>query len=103
MKGSVATLSIRTPEGVAFDLVLAGIVPRFLAWLVDVAAVVMVSSITGKALELLSILPTLKLFLAPILYFAVWIGYGIFFEWIWRGQTPGNVEKPDLTPNSTFA
>jgi uncharacterized RDD family membrane protein YckC len=64
-------------------------VPRFLAWLVDVAAVMMIASITGKLLELLAILPSLQLFLTPILYFVVWIGYGIFFEWLWRGQTPG--------------
>ena len=89
MKSSSATLSIRTPEGITFDLLLAGIVPRFLGWLVDVAAVLMLSSITGKLLNLLSILPSLQLFLTPILYFIVWIGYGIFFEWIWRGQTPG--------------
>ena len=89
MKSTVATLSIRTPEGIAFDLLLAGIVPRFLGWLVDVSAVMMLSSITGKLLHLLSILPSLQLFLTPILYFVVWIGYGIFFEWIWRGQTPG--------------
>ena len=89
MKSNSATLSIRTPEGISFDLLLAGIVPRFLGWLVDVAAVMMLSSITGKLLNLLSILPSLQLFLTPILYFVVWIGYGIFFEWIWRGQTPG--------------
>ena len=89
MRSTVATLSIRTPEGIAFDLFLAGIVPRFLGWLVDVAAVMMLASITGKLLSLLAILPSLQLFLTPILYFIVWIGYGIFFEWIWRGQTPG--------------
>lgn len=89
MRSTVATLSIRTPEGIAFDLLLAGIVPRFLGWLVDVAAVMMLASITGKLLSLLAILPSLQLFLTPILYFIVWIGYGIFFEWIWRGQTPG--------------
>ena len=89
MKSSSATLSISTPEGITFDLLLAGIVPRFLGWLVDVAAVMVLSSVTGKLLNLLSILPSLQLFLTPILYFIVWIGYGIFFEWIWRGQTPG--------------
>jgi len=89
MKSSSATLSISTPEGITFDLLLAGIVPRFLGWLVDVAAVMVLSSITGRLLNLLSILPSLQLFLTPILYFIVWIGYGIFFEWIWRGQTPG--------------
>src|SRR5688500_14341328 len=89
MKSAIATLSIRTPEGIAFELLLAGIVPRFLGWIVDVAAVLMLSSITGKLLNLLSILPSLQLFLTPILYFVVWIGYGIFFEWIWRGETPG--------------
>jgi uncharacterized RDD family membrane protein YckC len=89
MKSNFATISIKTPEGIAFDLLLAGIVPRFLGWLVDVAAVMMLASISGKLLSLLAILPSLQLFVTPILYFIVWIGYGIFFEWIWRGQTPG--------------
>ena len=38
---------------------------------------------------LLQFLPGLRFFLLPILYFVVWIGYGILFEWFWRGQTPG--------------
>ena len=37
--GVVPTLSIRTPEGIAFHLLLAGTVPRFLAWLIDGLAV----------------------------------------------------------------
>jgi uncharacterized RDD family membrane protein YckC len=89
MKSVVPTLAIRTPEGIRFDLLLAGIVPRFSAWLVDLAGVLVLSGIADKILALLKILPGLQLFLMPILYFLVWIGYGIFFEWIWRGQTPG--------------
>jgi hypothetical protein len=38
---------------------------------------------------LLQVLPGLRYFLLPIVYFLVWIGYGILFEWLWRGQTPG--------------
>ena len=34
MKSNFATISIKTPEGIAFNLLLAGIVPRFLGWLV---------------------------------------------------------------------
>ena len=89
MKTVVPTLSIRTPEGIAFNLLLAGIVPRFLAWLVDVAAVVAISLLVDKLMIVLMILPTLHAFLAPILYFVTWLGYGILFEWFWRGQTPG--------------
>lgn len=89
MKSAIPTLSIQTPEGITFDLLVAGIVPRFLAWLIDVAAVMVLASITGKLLSLLSVIPSLQHFLTPILYFVIWIGYGIFFEWIWRGQTPG--------------
>jgi uncharacterized RDD family membrane protein YckC len=89
MKATSATLSIRTPEGIAFDLLLAGIVPRFNAWMIDVIGVLVLSSVSSKVLGLLAVLPGLQLFLLPILYFVFWIGYGIFFEWIWRGQTPG--------------
>jgi uncharacterized RDD family membrane protein YckC len=89
MRSSVATLAIRTPEGIRFDLLLAGIVPRFAAWSIDVAAVFVLLGVMDKTLALLKFLPGLQLFIVPILYFLVWIGYGIFFEWLWRGQTPG--------------
>ena len=84
------TLQIRTPEGVVFSQQLAGPMARFLAWLVDVLiqwmfsiAVLMVLAIFGvvsmdiaQALSLLAV-------------FVISIGYSIFFEWLWRGQSPG--------------
>ena len=85
-----AALSIRTPEGIAFSQPLAGPVLRFFAWGVDAACI-------GAALLLLNtVLGIVGLFnkgLAPALgaigYFVISIGYGILFEWLWRGQTLG--------------
>ena len=89
MNEIVPTLAIRTPEGIRFNFLLAGIVPRFAAWTVDVAAVMAISGTVDKLLRLFQLFPGLQQFLLPILYFLVWIGYGILFEWLWRGQTPG--------------
>lgn len=89
MRSVVPTLSIRTPEGIAFNLLLAGIGPRFLAWLVDLAAVFALTLLINKLMMVFAILPAIHGFLGPILYFVSWIGYGILFEWFWRGQTPG--------------
>ena len=90
MSGVVPTLSIRTPEGIAFHLLLAGTVPRFLAWLIDGIAVIFVGSIAVKLTLIFSLLdPSLGGALGVLTYFVFSIGYGIYFEWAWRGQTPG--------------
>jgi uncharacterized RDD family membrane protein YckC len=90
MTGVVPTLSIRTPEGIAFNLLLAGTVPRFLAWAVDALAIMFVGSIALKLTLIFALLdPSLAAAMGVIAYFIFSIGYGIFFEWIWRGQTPG--------------
>ncbi len=84
------SLAIETSEGVSFALPLAGPVSRFLAWIVDLLCILTACGILGKLLQLVgSLSADAMLAIATLAYFVVWIGYGIFFEWTWRGQTPG--------------
>ena len=85
-----STLTIRTPEGVVFALPLASPVTRFLAWTVDFACLSALMSCLGLALHLLNLISLdLSRALSIVAYFAVQIGYGLFCEWQWRGQTLG--------------
>lgn len=84
------TLKIRTPEGIEFSFRLAGPVVRCLAWSIDFL-------VTMVAIMMLNMLAQVGGFISPdisqavsiIALFIVWVGYGMFFEWIWRGQTLG--------------
>lgn len=83
-------LLIRTPEGIVFSQVLAGPIARFLAWLLDLACVVGLTMALGQFLVLIQLVsPGLASALNIIGYFVISIGYGIAFEWFWRGQTLG--------------
>jgi len=83
-------LVIRTPEGVEFSLALAGPMTRFLAWAIDACALGAASSAIGKLLTLLVFINLdLAIAASTLSYFALSIGYGIGFEWLWRGQTLG--------------
>jgi len=85
-----STLIIRTPEGIVFTQVLAGPVTRFLAWLVDVALIMtLVIGLNFVFLLLAWISPDLAQAMNLLGYFLVSIGYGIYCEWNWRGQTVG--------------
>ena len=84
------TLTIRTPEGIEFSYLLAGPIIRFLAWSVDLLAILAISKLMGAILGLVGILSRDLAMAANILgYFLVSIGYGIVLEWYWRGQTLG--------------
>jgi uncharacterized RDD family membrane protein YckC len=84
------TLEIETPEGVRFSLLLAGPLARFLAWIVDAAAIAAIAQIAGYALFWVRLMSAdLAQALAIVLFFLVSIGYGIALEWRWRGQTLG--------------
>lgn len=82
------TLLLRTPEGIVFSLPLAGPVSRFLAWGVDVACILAATSLLR---EILGVFGSSGFASATyvVAYFAISIGYGIAFEWYWRGQTLG--------------
>src|SRR5262245_20729113 len=84
------TLLLRTPEGVVFSQHLAGPMARFLAWLVDV---LIQMTISIAILMLLGFIGVVSMDIAQALsvlaVFVISIGYSIFFEWRWRGQSPG--------------
>ena len=83
-------LTIRTPEGILFSLRLSGPVNRFLAWIVDLAAIVAISTIVRSLLGIFGLISGDFAMAASILaYFVVSIGYSIVMEWRWRGQTLG--------------
>ena len=83
-------LVIRTPEGVEFSLALAGPMTRFLAWAIDACAIGVAASLIGKLLSLLAFISLdLAVATSTLSYFVLSIGYGIGFEWLWRGQTIG--------------
>jgi uncharacterized RDD family membrane protein YckC len=85
-----AALQIRTPEGIVFSQTLAGPVSRFLAWLVDLLTVIAVMIALQTVLGGLgTISPGVASAVFTISYFVLNIGYGIFLEWVWRGQTIG--------------
>jgi uncharacterized RDD family membrane protein YckC len=81
---------IKTPDGIVFSQLLAGLVLRFAAWLVDVAVIAAALSLMSAVLVVFQILGRDVAGAASVLgYFIVSIGYGVFFEWNWRGQTIG--------------
>jgi uncharacterized RDD family membrane protein YckC len=83
-------IEIVTPEGVHFGLPLAGPVARLLAWTVDALLIGAGMSAAAQALSFMRTLSSDWYGAAvTIAYFVVSIGYGIFFEWRWGGQTPG--------------
>lgn len=85
-----SALLIRTPEGIVFSQLLAGPVSRFFAWFIDAACIMAAMSLLGSVVSLLGLVSgNLAAALYVICYFAVSIGYGIFFEWTRRGQTIG--------------
>src|SRR5439155_8471145 len=85
-----AALQIRTPEGIVFSQLLAGPVTRFLAWFIDVMCISALLMFLGKILMLLQILnQDFAAALYSLGYYLLSIGYGIAFEWAWRGQTIG--------------
>ena len=83
-------LAIETPDGVRFSLPLAGPASRFLAWFIDATAIGAACGIVGRLISILGVVSIdVMMMLSIISYFVVSVGYGIAFEWIWRGQTPG--------------
>jgi uncharacterized RDD family membrane protein YckC len=85
-----STLFIRTPEGIVFSQMLAGPVIRFFAWFVDQLCISAAMTLLGSVFSLLKLVSwNFADALYVIAYFIVSIGYGIFFEWTWRGQTVG--------------
>lgn len=83
-------LRIRTPEGILFAYPLAGPIARCLAWGIDLVAISAISQGISMLLMLTAVVSLdIALALATLTYFVVSIGYGVFTEWAWRGQTIG--------------
>jgi uncharacterized RDD family membrane protein YckC len=86
----IASLHIRTPEGIAFSLPLAGPVSRALAWGIDVAFLAAAMILLSFGLSALGVLaPDFIQAVAVLGIFVLQIGYGIVTEWRWRGRTLG--------------
>jgi uncharacterized RDD family membrane protein YckC len=85
-----STLQIVTAEGVVFSQWLAGPITRFVAWLVDLGCVIGLLMLLNFVLSLLTLFSaTIAVAFYLLGYFVISIGYGITFEWAWRGQTVG--------------
>lgn len=85
-----SALFIRTPEGIVFSQLLGGPVTRFFAWFIDQLCISAAMFLLGIGLNLLELISwNFGFALYVITYFVLSIGYGIFFEWSWRGQTIG--------------
>ena len=84
------TLLVKTPEGITFSLVLAGPIARFLAWIIDFFSVFAIMMVVNIVLQLFFVIsPDVAQALQIVIYFVLSIGYSIFFEWRFKGQTPG--------------
>ncbi len=84
------TLHVETPEGITFALPLAGPVARFLAWVIDFACVFVMMMAINVGIQITSIVSRDFAQATVILsYFLVSVGYGIFCEWAYKGQTVG--------------
>jgi uncharacterized RDD family membrane protein YckC len=84
------SLVIETPEGVEFSYDLASPVTRALAWMVDTAAIAVLTKGADKLCDWVKPLnEDWSTAVAALLYFAISIGYCIALEWRWHGQTVG--------------
>lgn len=92
-------LIIETPERVPLHFALASIGNRFLACAIDHAIQTVTLVIVGLGFYIMASSPNLETALAAapkwliavmiILLFLILTGYFAFFEWLWKGQTPG--------------
>lgn len=82
-------LEIRTPEGVRFSHEIADPVVRGLAWLIDILVLMVLMTLVSRIVALLALLGDFGNAVGAVAFFAVLIGYPIFCEIRWRGQTLG--------------
>ena len=90
VSNKTGTLLIRTPEGIAFSLSLAGPVTRCIAWSLDLICIGALCFGAGMVLTLLQLLSVdLARAVMVLSGFVIQISYAIVTEWYWRGQTVG--------------
>ena len=82
-------LEIRTPEGVRFSHEIADPVVRGIAWLIDILVLLALLTIVGQILSILALLGDFGRSIGALAFFVVILGYPIFCEIRWRGQTLG--------------
>ncbi len=87
-------ITLQTPESVELEFTLAGIGNRTQALLVDyvllggaIALVIFTGSILFTQFD--AVLRKWYLAIALLVTFSIFVGYFIFFETLWQGQTPG--------------
>jgi uncharacterized RDD family membrane protein YckC len=81
---------VLTTEKVPFSYRVAGLGSRFLAWLIDLFILIGLDLVGLFVCSVLIVgRPGLGLALFIVWNFVVMWGYFLFFEWLWRGQTPG--------------
>lgn len=81
---------VLTTEKVPFSYRVAGLGSRFLAWLIDLLAIVglfLVGAVVGAVF--FKGRPGLAVALMIVWHFVLQWGYFLLFEWLWNGQTPG--------------
>lgn len=73
-----------------FSQQLAGPVTRLFAWFIDQLCIQLLMTLFGLVVFLLGLINFQFAFAFFVIgWFIIGIGYGIFFEWSWRGQTIG--------------
>jgi uncharacterized RDD family membrane protein YckC len=82
------TADVETPERIRFRYHVAGPVRRALAYIIDLAIRVAVLVATAALTTGLGGLKASQGLWLVLLFVLDW-GYGVFFESLWRGQTPG--------------
>jgi uncharacterized RDD family membrane protein YckC len=87
-------ITIRTPENLELNFVLAGAGSRAAAYLLDLLLILFGAQLLSNLLASLLVLMSPQgeawaVALAGLLTFAVFTGYFILFEWLMNGQTPG--------------
>lgn len=81
---------VRTPEYVEFEFPLAGVMTRFLAWLVDVLISTAVAATLSTLIFMGAVVaPGFAMALVFIVWFLVNWGYFLFLEYRYAGQTVG--------------
>jgi len=90
MSDRIDSLLIQTPEGCSFALPLAGPITRFLAWAIDLVCTLVIFFVLSIVFSIFAVVSrNLADAVMVLAFFIVWMGYGMFFEWIWRGRTIG--------------
>jgi uncharacterized RDD family membrane protein YckC len=85
-----SALIIETPEGVTFSYELATPVIRAFAWVVDAVVLGGIAYAISQVTSMLRVAsPDWAAGVGAISFFVLSIGYGMFCEWRWRGQTIG--------------